>query len=299
MARRLRPHQPGAAFHIVSRTQGKTAWFTPAIKRQVSEWIQDGVASAGARLIAHVVMDNHLHVLLFQGSAPLGWTMQPILHRTALLVQRVHGVEGHVFERNFRCKQCESTEHVRNAIRYIHRNPVAARMCESPADYEFSSARAYEGLIPCGHICVRDGLQVFGSSDGGSEAERRAQYVADLSKPLSAEMTDFFEYWLWKRRRRHNTAFTHWVDHRSQPATDIRDAALQLLKVIAPELDVELVRSRYGGPVVVAARLELIASLLQRGYPGIAVAGYVRVSRATVSRVRSRMRWAAHQDRAG
>src|SRR5687767_6239625 len=161
MARTLRPHQPGAAFHIVSRTQGHEPWFLPEMKRVIEQYIVDGVASAGARLIAHSVMNNHIHVLLFQGVAPLGWVMQPILRRTALLVQRVHKVEGHVFERNFRTRQCESVEHVRNAILYIHRNPVVAKLCKSAVEYEFSSARAYEGLAPCGHICVEDGLQVF------------------------------------------------------------------------------------------------------------------------------------------
>jgi len=60
---------------------------------------------------------------------------------------------------------------------------------------------------------------------------------------------------------------------------------------IDPAANVELVRSRYGGPEIVAVRTQLIAALTQRGYAGVAVARYLRISEATVSRIRSAMRW--------
>src|SRR5687768_17387074 len=192
MARMHRPHQPGAAFHIVARTQGHHPLFVPELKREIHRLIIDGVASGGARLVSHVVMDNHLHVVLFQGSSRLGWVMQPVLRRTALLVQQHHGIVGHVFERRFRSKQCESTEHLRNCILYVHRNPVDAWMCDTPEAYEFSSARAYEGLEPCGSICVEDGLQLFGCRDSNSGSRRRTQYLEDVRKPLSNAMLEFF-----------------------------------------------------------------------------------------------------------
>jgi putative transposase len=291
MGRMHRPHQPGAAFHIVARTQGHQPLFVPELKREVQRFIIDGVASGGARLISHVVMDNHIHVVLFQGSSRLGWVMQPILRRTALLVQRHHRIEGHVFERRFRSKQCESTEHLRNCILYVHRNPVDARMCATPAAYEFSSARAYEGLEPCGNICVEDGLQSFGCPGSKSGSQRRTQYLAAVRKPLSDEVIDFFGYWLRRSRNRGPLTITRWKDHDVRPAADIRDAALRILKAINPHLDVDVVRSRYGGPEYVSARTQLIASLSQRGYVGSCVADYLRVSAATVSRVRSRIRW--------
>jgi putative transposase len=290
MARTLRPHQPGAAFHVVSRTQGHEPWFLHDIKRDIEKYIVGGIASGGARLIAYVVMNNHLHILLFQGTAPLGWVMQPILRRTALLVQRAHKVQGHVFERNFRVRQCESVEHVRNAIRYVHRNPVVANLCKTAAEYEFSSARAYEGLVPCGHICVEDGLRVFGNGDGESMDELRAAYRARLQEEMSDEDLSFFDYHF---RRRHRTPLpiTRLKEQSPYPTADIRDAALALIKLWNWTPHVELIRSRYGGPAIVAVRHQLIATLLQRGYSGAAIASYLRVSATTVSKVRSRMRW--------
>jgi REP element-mobilizing transposase RayT len=299
MARTLRPHQPGAAFHIVSRTQGHQHWFLPDMKREIAKHIVDGVASAGARLISHVVMDNHIHVLLFQGSAPLGWVMQPILRRTALLVQRIHDVEGHVFERNFRVKQCESVEHVRNAILYIHRNPVVAELCQAAIDYEFSSARAYEGLVPCGSICVEDGLQVFGCGTSTSTNDPRVEYRMRLNGSMEPDELEWFDFFMPRRRVRTKLAITRWSEQSRRPAMDVRDAALRVIKAIDPNAVVELVRSRYGGPQIVAIRYQVIASLLQRGYSGVEIASFLRVSATTVSKVRSRMRWASLEVSAG
>src|SRR5687768_54889 len=208
MARTLRPHQPGAAFHIVTRTQGHLPLFTRDLKPDLSRLVQEGVASAGARLISHAVMDNHLHVVLLQGSARLGWVMQPVLRRAALLVQRHHGIEGHVFERRFRSKQCENTEHLRNCILYVHRNPVEGRMCDAPADYEFSSAAAYEGITPCGNISVEEGLQLFGCSLKNTTIPGRSPYVDEVRRPLSPEVREFFDYWMQRRERRRELAIT-------------------------------------------------------------------------------------------
>ena len=294
MARTHRPHQPGAAFHIVARTQGHAPLFLPTLKRHIDRFITEGVSSAGARLIAHVVMDNHIHVVLFQPTARLGWIMQPILRRTALMIQRHHGVEGHVFERRFRAKQCESTEHLRNCILYVHRNPVEARLVRVASAYEFSSARAYEGLTPCGNISVLEGLQLFGCSADSPVADLRRHYVSHLAREFDADMRNRLEFWLRRSfRRSERRTITRWQDHEQAPLTDLRDAALCLLKVIDDDADVDVVRSRYGGPQIVAVRVQLIASLIQRGYSGRSIAEYLRVSDATISRVRSQMRYAA------
>lgn len=296
MARTHRPHQPGAAFHIVTRTQGHVPLFVTSLKREVNELVIDGVASSGARLISHAVMNNHIHVVLFQGSSRLGWIMQPILRRAALLVQRHHGLEGHVFERRFRSKQCESTEHLRNCIRYVHHNPVEAGMCDTPSAYEFSSARAYEGMVPCGNICVEEGLQLYGCSATSSVADLRSSYLQQMRSPLSADEREPLEYWLQPRTRRRQLAITRWQEHERRPLMDVRDAALRLLKVIDADADVDVVRSRYGGSRIVAVRVQVIASLIQRNYNGTAIADYLRISPATVSRVRSQMRWAVRMD---
>jgi len=294
MGRALRLHQPGSAFHVVSRTQGHARWFDDGIKTEITDVLLRGVASVGAKPIAFAVMDTHFHLIILQASAPLGWTMQPILRRIALLVHKRHGVEGHVFERRFRAKLCRDSDHLPNAILYVHRNPVAAAICRLPCDYQWSSAAEYDGRRTPGFLAVDDGLGVFASEPGASPDEARAAYRLRLDATPETELDGYWS-WFWqqvRRRRPSDPGYVPTSKHRDRAQLrDIRDVALIILRSIDPHANAEFVRSRYGGPRIVAIRYQLIAALHQRGYSGVSIAKYLRISQATVSRVRAAIRW--------
>ena len=143
MSRARRQQQPGCVFHVTARTQGRARWFTAAIRSRIAEMIASGVSSAGASLLAFAVMPNHLHIVLAQGRATLGWTMQPILRRVALLVQRTHRLSGHIFERSYASKPCLDADYARTVILYTHFNPVKAGLCSSPEEYAWTSHVPY------------------------------------------------------------------------------------------------------------------------------------------------------------
>jgi REP element-mobilizing transposase RayT len=295
MGRSLRLHHPGSAFHIVARTQGHEPWFEDRLKDRIADILLTGMASLDARVVAFIVMDNHLHVVLFQGRSTLGEIMQPSLRRIALLVQKNQSRIGHVFERRFRAKLCNDAEYLPNAILYVHRNPVAAGICTRATDYRWSSANAYEATIPPAFIAVSDGLQAFGNTGSTSLESLRQSYKERLDRQTSDE-TD--AYWAWfcrsVRRRAPSKPYVPFSRHEQRSTLrDLRDVAVHVLRTIDPAADVELVRSRYGSAGVVKARMQLIATLLQRGYPGVDIAGYLRISQATVSRIKSEMRWAS------
>jgi REP element-mobilizing transposase RayT len=294
MGRANRLHHPGSAFHIVARTQGQEYWFVDELKDRIADTLLTGVASAGARPVAFSVMDNHFHLILFQGRSPLGETMQPPLRRIALLIQKMQARTGHVFERRYRAKLCQDAEHLPNAILYVHRNPVAARICTTATDYRWSSANAYEGNCPPGFISVVDGLRAFDSTGSGKLEAMRESYRDRLNRQSDDELD---EYWSWfcrriRRRRNASDSYVPLTLHTHRAGLrDLRDVAVQVLCSIDDAAVLEIVRSRYGGPRIVQVRTQLIAALLQRGYAGVDIARYLRISQATVSRIRSAMRW--------
>lgn len=293
MPRTTRPYHPGSAFHIVSRTQGQEHWFVDDLKDTIAEILLTGSASAGARTLAFAVMSNHFHLLLFQGAEPLGWTMQPILRRIALLVQKTQKRQGHIFERRYRAKLCHDNEHLPNAILYIHRNPVAANICRQPSEYRWSSSRAFEGGAPPGLLCVDDGLRAFDVNGGSSIVTLREIYEARLARTSDAEMASYWDWFAQRIHRRNSRGQSIPNSPHMDRATlrDLRDVAKRILFSIDPKMDIQLVRSRYGGANIVAVRTQVIAALLQRRYTGAAIARYMRISQATVSKVRSAMRW--------
>lgn len=291
MSRAARLHHPESAFHIVSRTQGHAPWFVDDIKDDVAEMLLRGVHQAGARGVAFAIMNNHFHLIVFQGREPLGRMMQPPLRRIALLVHRTHKTVGHVFERRFRARLCHDTEHLPNAIIYVHRNPVKAGLCDRSTDYRWSSARAFDGSCNPGILCVEDGLRVFGTTGSTSIESLRTSYRERVDRCTDEELDGYWEWFSRFARRGRGTAYLPVSQHKERAALrDLRDVALKILATIDDQCPPGLVRSRYGGPQVVAVRKQLIAALCQRGYAGAAIARYMHISEATVSKVRRAQR---------
>jgi putative transposase len=293
MGRALRVHLPGSAFHIVARTQGREPWFSDDIKAAIADALLRGAASAGARPVAFAVMDTHFHLIIYQGVLSLGETMQPIMRRIALVVQKRHDLHGHVFERRYRAKVCRDAEHLPNAILYVHRNPVKARVCRTATDYLWSSAKAYDGSPP-GLLCGADGLRAFDPDGCASLESSRSAYRERLARVSDDELDGYWN-WFWnelRRPRRDASVVIPRSPHSYRAGlADVRDVALEILRTIDNTVDVELVRSRYGGRKIAAIRKQLIAGLLQRGYAGVQIARYLRISETLVSRVKSAMRW--------
>jgi putative transposase len=190
MGRNRRPNLPGVAFHLTARLQARAHLFTPALRTKVVRSIERQALRSDARVLAYVVMSNHLHLVVIQGEQALGLFMQPLLRRIAVLVQAEYNTEGHVFEQPYRDRICRDLAHLRNAIAYTHANPVRAGMCRDAADYAWSSFRYYvqeerrshgAGTLP---VHARLGLEAFfeeGIAEAGAARARLMELTVDAA----------------------------------------------------------------------------------------------------------------------
>ena len=88
-------------------------------------------------------------------------------------VNRAHHRVGHLIRGRFKSVLVESGGHLRELTRYIHLNPVRAGLGTRPADYAWSSYRAYLGLKKCPDwLRTETTLERFGKS----AAEQRRAY---------------------------------------------------------------------------------------------------------------------------
>jgi putative transposase len=87
-------------------------------------------------LHAYVVMPDHLHLIVTPTDITLQRTMQLIKggfsHRLASKLP--------VWQRGFTDHRIRDAADYNIRRNYLHRNPVEARLCESPEGYSFSSA---------------------------------------------------------------------------------------------------------------------------------------------------------------
>jgi REP element-mobilizing transposase RayT len=78
------------------------------------------------RIVAWVLMDNHVDLLLFSGTAGVSAFMRRLLTGYAAWFNRRHRRVGHLFQNRYKSIVCEEDSHLLELVRYIHLNPVRA-----------------------------------------------------------------------------------------------------------------------------------------------------------------------------
>jgi len=146
MPRLPRIHAPGAFHHVTLRgNHRQDIFFSPADRTRINEIVADTLERCQARLHAYCLMTNHVHLLVQVGEMPLGRLMLRIASRYARLVQKRFHTTGHLFERRYHAVLVDADEYLLELLRYIHLNPVRAKMVDDPANYPWSSHHAYLG----------------------------------------------------------------------------------------------------------------------------------------------------------
>ncbi len=144
MPRKPRIHVPGAFHHVTLRgNHQQEIFFCDAHRRWLDSIVAETLARCGARVHAYCWMSNHIHLLLQAGDVPLGRVMLRIASQYARRVQSHLTTSGHLFERRYHAVLVDADEYLLTLLRYIHANPVAARMVASLDAYPWSSHHAY------------------------------------------------------------------------------------------------------------------------------------------------------------
>jgi REP element-mobilizing transposase RayT len=301
MARALRPHLPGVPFHLTARLQGRAPLFC-GVEHTVARLLGEHSAEAGGDLLAYVVMPNHLHAVFVQGTLPLSRFMQPLLRRLAILVHSRHRSEGHAFQRRFFSTPCTDPEYLRNSIMYVHLNPVRAGYCREPGQYSWSSHLSYGAVTRWAHTGPACGLRLFAAERASSPCEAHSNYRAFLEWRVGMDAllgrsrcksaSEILErpgtmagdeYWV----DRFGWPCTGGAEHqvpRRRPVIDLRDLALRLTRACDPPMDLDLLRSGKRTRSLVSFRRDFIVQARSRGHRNRAIARFLNVSDATVSR---------------
>ena len=144
MARPLRIQYPGAFYHIMNRGVSRRKIFLrktdyEEFLKTLSEchnlWAID--------IFAYCLMSNHYHVCL---RTPGGNLSRVMRHLDGLYTQRfnrAHGRDGPLFRGRYKAILVDADEYLTAVLRYIHLNPVEARLVRRPQEYKWSSHRFY------------------------------------------------------------------------------------------------------------------------------------------------------------
>ena len=92
-------------------------------------------------LLAWVVMPNHVHVLVEIWETPLSKVLQNWKSITAVAANKLLERQGVFWQPEYWDRFMRTEEQARKAIRYIENNPVKAKLCLTPEEWLFGSAR--------------------------------------------------------------------------------------------------------------------------------------------------------------
>ena len=140
MSRKKRIWYPGAIYHVMSRGNRRTVLF-----RESSDYMRflECVAISGKqygfRIHSMCLMSNHFHIAIETDRVELWKIMQKILHPYSMDFNHKYNFSGHLFESRYMACLIEDDRYFLEVSRYIHLNPVKAKMVREPLDYEDSS----------------------------------------------------------------------------------------------------------------------------------------------------------------
>lgn len=93
------------------------------------------------KLIAWVIMPNHVHILIeLLGQNRLSEIMHSIKSFTAHEANKLLCRSGQFWFIESFDRYIRDAGHYRNTVKYIEDNPVKAHLCREPCEWEFSSA---------------------------------------------------------------------------------------------------------------------------------------------------------------
>ena len=93
------------------------------------------------RLIAWVVMPNHVHVVVrIREGWSLGTTVGGWKGASAREINRLLGLRGRLWQPGYFDRFIRDGAHLQRAVLYVHENPVKAGLVAQAEDWEFSSA---------------------------------------------------------------------------------------------------------------------------------------------------------------
>jgi REP element-mobilizing transposase RayT len=164
---RKEPIHSNQYYHIYNRGVAKgNIFFKPAhwsfFLRRLKEYFQPDLAD----ILAYCMMPNHFHLLVFVKCEDFSHqVMHPFTVSFTRAVNRDIGRVGPLFQGPYQAKLVTESEQLVHLTKYIHHNPVEAKLASTPEEWVYSSYQDYIGLRPGSLPLIDSELLGFNSPD--------------------------------------------------------------------------------------------------------------------------------------
>ena len=235
MARALRIEYPGAFYHVMHRGNAGTDIFKSKRDRvRFLEYLSKAVERYELRIHTYCLMTNHYHLLIETPQANLSQAIKWINVSYAAYFNRKRRRSGHLFQGRYKAILVDADEYLTHVSRYIHLNPLRARMVDHLKDYQWSSYPVFAAYATVPEWLETGWLlSLFG--DDQLEAKRRYRSFVESvqNKKIEDPSSDIVGGFILG-----GDDFVNWVKSRFL-SKDLQDKELPQLRRLKPKLTPE------------------------------------------------------------
>lgn len=190
VARHSRTYSESGIYHAMARGNEKKDIFKDNEDRiKYLDILRDKKGNTNFYLYAYCIMSNHIHLIIKEEDESLSDIMKRINVSYASYLNKKYHRVGHVFQDRFKSEPIEDDRYLLTAIRYVHNNPVKAKLVESPENFAWSSYKDYIGnsnskIVDTGFV-----LSLF-----SSDAHKSVKLFEDFSREFNRDkFIDIYE----------------------------------------------------------------------------------------------------------
>ena len=187
MARPLRIEFEGAFYHVINRgNAGADLFISRSDRERFFANLEKAVERYRIKIHTYCLMTNHYHLLIETPQANLSRAMKWINVSYAAYFNRKRKRSGHLFQGRYKSILVQADEYLKQLSRYIHLNPLRAKMVEDPGAYEWSSYPAFIGQMEAPQWLETDWLlDLFGKRR--KNASQRYRRFVEMRPPDDIE----------------------------------------------------------------------------------------------------------------
>lgn len=147
MPRQARLDAPGTLHHVIVRgIEGREIVDDEKDRKKFVDLMGSLASETDTHIYAWALLTNHAHILLRSGPLGVSKYMKRLLTGYAVFYNRRHRRHGHLFQNRYKSIVVEEDPYFQELVRYIHLNPLRARMIDS-----FAKLNRYRW---CGHSVI-------------------------------------------------------------------------------------------------------------------------------------------------
>lgn len=192
MARLPRLTVPGYPHHVIQRGNNRQVIVhSDADREYLLDLLGENARKHRVAIHAHVLMDNHFHVLLTPETAdgvPL--MMQAVGRRYVRYFNDLHHRTGTLWEGRYKSTLIQTERYLLACMVYLDLNPVRAGLVTDPGQYPWSSHRHFTGQTQDRRITPHAMYWNLGNTPFAREAAYTEMVRAGLDAPCQRAIVD-------------------------------------------------------------------------------------------------------------